>query len=248
MDNNNFHASGEPNPWARNASLVLAATVITQLAYPIHIALEKSYDLSSVILSSIAFLLVLTLPSLWVGFKLGRYIGIGFVNSHDKSVPSLTKGLAFAFWTGILLGTFLLLLRWALEPYLPSEIPEYGFRGALGGFLVTIGAAVAEEVWFRFGLMTLLLVGAKKLSATNQLSNLTVIVVIVLVGLPFGLAHLPQLMSFDAGTPFAIYATVLGNVVVSILYGWCYWRYGLLSAIGAHFSVNLVLHVLSAFL
>jgi membrane protease YdiL (CAAX protease family) len=35
-------------------------------------------------------------------------------------------------------------------------------------------------------------------------------------------------------------------VSVGVLYGWCYWRRGLLAAMVAHFSADIVLHALPA--
>jgi len=60
------------------------------------------------------------------------------------------------------------------------------------------------------------------------------------------LAHLPQLASYGAAAPIAVGATIAGNVIVGILYGWCYWRMGLAAAVTAHFAVDVVLHVLTA--
>lgn len=116
----------------------------------------------------------------------------------------------------------------------------------MGGLLVSIGAGIGEEVWFRFGLITLLLAGIKHLFKLQQISNAVAIVAIFLVAIPFGLAHLPQLASYGAASTFAISGTMIGNIVVSTLFGWCYWRYGLISAITAHITVDIVLHMLPA--
>lgn len=132
-------------------------------------------------------------------------------------------------------------------PYLPAEIPAYGFRGPIGGLLVSIGAGIGEEVWFRFGLMTLLLYVLGKLKGSLSLSDRSVLLVILLDSVLFGLVHIPQLMSYGAGSNFAIWATMLGNIAVSTLYGWCYWRYGLISAIFAHISLDIALHMLPAY-
>lgn len=148
--------------------------------------------------------------------------------------------------SSIALGSVLLLLRYLLADYLPPELPEYGFRGVTGGLLVSIGAAIGEEVWFRFGLLTLLFYGYAKFSKTTQLSAFAGLSIITLVAVLFGAAHLPSLVSYNGATSFAVSATILGNVAVGILYGWSYWRYGLLMAITAHFSLDIVLHVIPA--
>ena len=41
--------------------------------------------------------------------------------------------------------------------------------------------------------------------------------------------------------------TILGNTAVGILYGWCYWKRSLVSAMVAHFAVDIMIHVLPAF-
>lgn len=197
------------------------------------------------VLPSLVFLSVLTLPALLLGKVLGKPMGLGLVNARsDDNAPS--TGLYFALLTAIPLGAFLIGLRWMLLPYLPDEIPAYGFRGVTGGLLVSLGAVIGEEIWFRFGLMTVLLWFMSKWVTTPDISDRAALVVILFVAVCFGVAHLPQLASFGAASSFAIWATIGGNVCVATLYGWCYWRYGLLSAILAHFTLDIVLHVLTA--
>jgi hypothetical protein len=144
------------------------------------------------------------------------------------------------------LGLALLGVRVLLQPWLPDAIPDYGFRGAGGGLAVSIGASVAEEVWFRLGLMTLLVWLATRFRRDRAATAAMLWAVILLVSVGFGAAHLPQLAAHGAASPFAVAATLLGNVCVSTLYGWFYWKHGVLAAMAAHFSVDLVLHVLPA--
>ena len=58
---------------------------------------------------------------------------------------------------------------------------------------------------------------------------------------------LPQLVASGAGSPFATGGTVLGNIAVGTLYGWCYWKRSLIAAMAAHFAVDFMIHVLPAF-
>jgi hypothetical protein len=48
------------------------------------------------------------------------------------------------------------MLRIVSVQFLPPELPELGHRGAIGGLLVSISAAIGEEVWLRLGVMTIL--------------------------------------------------------------------------------------------
>jgi hypothetical protein len=166
---------------------------------------------------------------------------VQLLQKYDPDEGFLFHPLVFPAVTGIILGFILLGVRQLSIPYLPEAIPEYGFRGVWGGLFVSIGAAIGEEIWFRFGLMTLLLWSTKRLFKLEQINHATAVTVITLTGIAFGAAHLPQLLAYGAGTNFAIWGTLLGNIAVSILYGWCFWRYGLLSAITAHFILDIVL-------
>lgn len=222
------------------------ATVVAQLANVVYQQIQSGSSISVVLLPSLAFLSLLTVPSLWLGLSLGQKLNLGLTNSSVLQNGETKAGILFCLYSALLLGIFLLALRFYLSPYLPAEIPEYGFRGVLGGLLVSIGAAVAEEVWFRYGLMTLVLWLFTKIFNLSRISSTVALMCAVLISVPFALAHLPQLQSYGAATNFAIWATILGNISVGTLYGWCYWRYGLLFACVCHFFLDTVLHVFPA--
>lgn len=231
------------------ASLLLISVIVSQLANIVYEKLKLGEDISAVILPSLLFLLLLTVPSLLIGFKLGQSIGLS-LNQPHLSYPRSSgyNSVLFAVFSSILLGILLLVLRYFSSPYLPEQIPQYGLRGVTGGLLVSIGAAIGEEVWFRFGLMTLLLWLLKHQFKLRELTLTAIWSVMLIVSIAFGAAHIPQLLAYGAGSNFAIWGTMLGNISVSFLYGWCYWRYGLMSAIIAHFCLDIVLHVLPAIL
>lgn len=214
---------------------------------------NEELSFSSIILPSVLFLSVLTLPAISVGLALGRQIGLGapfltaLLSGESDGLRRLGRDAIQVSVLGVALGGLLLLIRQVCEPYLPPEIPAYGHRGALGGLSVSFGAAVAEEVWFRLGLMTLLVWCGVRVLGDRSPRPMIVWPIIVLSSVAFGAAHLPQLISYGAGSPFAIGGTVLGNTAVGVLYGWCYWKRSLIAAMIAHFSVDIVIHVLPAF-
>ena len=219
-------------------TVLFIITLLSQLASPIYSALAAGENFLVLLLPSFIFISVLTLPSLWFGAKLSPVPNLNF--------KPTTQHFNFVVFNSLLLGFFLLFLRYLLQPYLPNEIPNLGFRGPIAGVLVSIGAAIGEEVWFRYGLLSVCFYLYLKLSKKAQLDSFSALTLITFIALLFGFAHLPQLSSFGADTAFAILATVLGNVVVGIWYGWCYWKYGLIAAMIAHFSLDIVLHVMPA--
>ena len=222
-------------------------TIASQLANILYQAYVGQSPILPMLLPSIMLLTLLTVPAIIIGFRLGPELGLSIFHSHRSCNDTEKRtALIFTLTSSVLLGILLLVLRWVLLPYLPETIPDYGFRGFIGGTLVSIGAAVGEEVWFRFGLMTVVLWLVKKVFKLDLIPAKLALTVIIIIAFLFGLAHLPQLTSVGADTQFAIWATILGNVAVGSLYGWCFWRYGLLYAIIAHFSLDIVLHALPA--
>lgn len=224
--------------------MLIGVTLCAQLLPLIAMTAMQGQSVTGILLPSTLFILVLTTPAVIIGTLLGPKINLGLFN--QDAIEARRRGLIFALIVGVLLGAALLTLRHFVADQLPDSIPAYGFRGVLGGFLVSVSASIGEEVWFRFGLMTLMLWFVAKLQRQDRPSPLAAMLVITIVAFAFGLAHIPQLVSYSAANVFAVWATILGNVAVGVLYGWCYWRHGLISAIVAHFSLDIVLHMLPA--
>ena len=66
-----------------------------------------------------------------------------------------------------------------------------------------------------------------------------------IAALLFGALHLPQ-ADLIAGISVPVVAFVLiGNGIAGLAFGWLYWKYGLISAMVAHFSTDIVLHVIA---
>jgi len=229
--------------------IILIVSVVLQLA---HLAYNSLQDFQSILLPSILYLSLTTIPLGGLGIWLGRQVGLGtpllaaLLQSRPGAVAKLLKDARIAMLLGLSMGAALVLLRVLTEPYLPPEIPSFGHRGVLGGILVSAAGAVSEEVGFRLGFMTMLLWAFARLSGHKTIRPSLAWPVIVFVSVAFGLAHLPQLMSYEAGTPFAMWATIIGNSLVGTMYGWCYWRLSFIAAVIAHFAVDLVIHAIPA--
>ncbi|MCB1104411.1 MAG: CPBP family intramembrane metalloprotease [Opitutaceae bacterium] len=234
-------------------ALLFGLTIAAQLVSLALGRINTELSFASMILPSVLALSVITLPTIWIGLKVGPKVGLGaprlnaLLTGEPGSLKRLAEAVILAAVLGGALAGLLLVVRQVSMPYLPPEIPAYGHRGVIGGLAVSFGAAVAEEVWFRLGLVTFLVWGITRLRNKTTPSAAIVWTVIVVCAVVFGAAHLPQLIAYGAGSSFAIGGTVLGNTAVGILYGWCYWKRGLLAAMAAHFSVDFVLHVLPAF-
>jgi membrane protease YdiL (CAAX protease family) len=67
---------------------------------------------------------------------------------------------------------------------------------------------------------------------------------IIVAAVIFGLAHLSITSTVTALTPLVIIRAVILNGIGGMIFGWLYWKKGLESAMIAHFSADIVLHVL----
>jgi membrane protease YdiL (CAAX protease family) len=61
----------------------------------------------------------------------------------------------------------------------------------------------------------------------------------------FGLGHLPSTARITALTGIVVVRAIALNGVGGIIFGWLYWKKGLESAMIAHFSADIVLHIIT---
>lgn len=128
-----------------------------------------------------------------------------------------------------------------------AEQPEVLQPAWWKGLLASFYGGISEEVLLRLFMLTLLAWLGHFISQTEE-GRPTVVVLWVanlLAAVLFGLGHLPA--TAQAGipiTPMIITRAVALNGVLALAFGWLYWTRGLESAIIAHFSADIVLHVI----
>ena len=190
--------------------------------------------------AAIEFLFLLA-PACAVGVWLGKKVNLGTeLRELASRARSWRRGMP---WLGptILAGMTLGGLSYFAQNSIPNSawIPGLSNPNALEWFLRCISAALTEEVFFRFGLMTLFVwlvrsgfkrpgVGVSSLWIGNLASALI-----------FAGAHLPQLAA--GGLILAV--TVVSSTSVGMVMGWLFMRFGLTCAIVFHFTVDLMVYV-----
>jgi membrane protease YdiL (CAAX protease family) len=198
-----------------------------------------------------------------LGLLLAGRIGLGlpFVEGWLDKKPLRGRFggvLVFAVIAGVVVGFATLGLDlFAFGPFVEAELESVGYTPpetlhppAWQGLLASFFGGVTEEIMVRLFLLTLLawlgsLVGRDE----EGRPTLAVLwIATVLAALAFGAGHLPGLV--DAGLPsplppLLVTRTILLNALVGVVFGWLYWSRGLESAMLAHFSADIVLHVLS---
>lgn len=114
------------------------------------------------------------------------------------------------------------------------------------GLLASFYGGITEELFLRLFLMSALawLLG-RVWAATDGLPTPGAMwTANVVAAVLFGLGHLPTTSALVALTPFVVLRAVVLNGIVGVACGWLYWRKGLEMAMAAHFSADIVLHVL----
>lgn len=182
------------------------------------------------------------------GLWLGPRVGLGAPMVRQSAAP-LGRRLALAAVAGIGMGALLLALEaLVFAPRLPTDISaEVGQRVAPWmGLLASVYGAVDEEVLLRLGVMTFLAWALSRPGGRHAgMSSSLMWVSIVGAALLFGAGHLPATAALAPLTPVVVARAILLNGLGGLLYGWLYWRQGLVLAMIAHGGTDLVLHVLA---
>lgn len=200
--------------------------------------------------------------ALFLGLLLAKRIGLGIpiLDSMTRSESASGK-IREILPISIGLGVVATLLILGLEVFVfqPALLKELGDSAnalslqnaqpaAWKGFLASFYGGIAEEILLRLFVMSLLAwlgnfvsktLEGKPTSAVFWIANIFAAVL-------FGLGHLPATAVLIPLTPLVIARAILLNGVGGVVFGYLYWKRGLESAMIAHFTADIVLHVLMA--
>jgi hypothetical protein len=142
--------------------------------------------------------------------------------------------LSGALATGLILLADLPFKR-LLKPKSEIKLPLW-WEGLLAAFY----GGIVEEVLLRLFFMSLILWGARSIGIAAVpafwLAD-------ILAAVIFGAGHLPAAsMMFNSSAALVI-RTLLDNSIGGIIFGFLFWRYGFEAAVLAHFTADILLHV-----
>jgi membrane protease YdiL (CAAX protease family) len=161
----------------------------------------------------------------------------------------------------IILGVVTTLIVLALEFFYfqPAMMKELGGTAAAlnlqtaqpaawKGFLASFYGGIAEEIQLRLFVMSLFVWLGRFVSKTSEGKPTSAVfwMANILAAILFGLGHLPTAALLVPLTPLIVARAVILNGMIGVVCGWLFWKRGLESAMVAHFSADLILHVILA--
>ena len=193
---------------------------------------------------------VTTALGLWLGGKVG--LGAPMLRDWLAGDPDAPRAFRAALPLAVALGAagaaIVLLLDIAIfQPLMPLPrvaMANFPQPPAWQGFLASFYGGIDEELLLRLFVMSVLVWIGCKLTRASTPSVVVAWTANILAAVLFGLGHLPATQALYPLTVVVIIRAVALNGVVGVACGWLYWRRGILLAIAAHFSADIVLHVL----
>jgi hypothetical protein len=215
-------------------ALTLQSKALESLPVPLPIALLVSMLQSAALLAAAVFAglraadavhLRTPLTDAWVGRK-------SVATAFKELRPRSTIALGFVVGT-----TIVVVDAFVFVPLLPEiSASNPALRPSrLAGFLASFYGGIAEEVLTRLFLVSVIVWALRGRAVWSA---------IVAAGLLFAAGHLPVASAISALTPVFVARVMLLNSIGGLVFGWLYWRRGLEAAMLAHFSADLVIHVL----
>jgi hypothetical protein len=205
-------------------------------------------DPRSVWLSAVGEVFLFLAPASAIGVWLGKKVGLG-PRLLRKLVSRIPEG-----WEHVrssLLPTMLVALTLGVFGFFAqNSLPEGAIGPGLNNpntfelFLRCISAALTEEILFRLGLLTLFVWIIRAVAKKPVLDTPSLWAGNTLAALLFAGAHLPHMLTFGAPNLSLLIPIVVVSSTAGIIMGWLYMQYGLMSAIVAHFVIDLVVYVI----
>jgi len=157
--------------------------------------------------------------------------------------PVSASDWRLAVLLGIGAGVAIVFADRAFAPFMPKLDLPGGAPGAAAGLLASFYGGISEELFLRLIVMSFVAASLARLRR-SALTPTIAWSAIAVAALLFGVGHLPAAAKIAPLDAVFITRTLLLNGVVGVICGWLYWRRGLELAIAAHFSADIVLHVL----
>ncbi len=185
-----------------------------------------------------------SLVGIWLGSKEG--LGAPILTRLITRTPGTSKQIRSILAPSIIVGLVIAvpgLIAW-------FTLPEDAFGSGMTNptpfewLLRSLSAALTEEIFFRLGLMTLFVWIIRFVVKKKAIEKPSLWIGNFLASLIFACAHLPHVLSSGSPDWNIVIMIIVFNSLAGLIVGWLFIRYGLISAILAHFITDFVQHVI----
>ena len=257
--------------WKVYFILLIAVTLASIALLPYALALQTAGTASAAPPPTFSQMLVTQIVQgvplfavlIFLGMILMKRIGLGAPvldavtkGERESASGTLRRVLLISIVLGVVASLVMTGLDIALRPLLVQELGDKASvfvtpaakPAAWKGFLASFYGGIAEEIQLRLFFMSLLAWLGSFISRTSEGKPTKAIFWIanILAAVLFGVGHLQTVALFVPLTALVTFRTLLLNGVGGVIFGWLYQTRGLESAMIAHFSADIVLHVLFA--
>lgn len=235
---------------ARFLFLWISGSISAVLVLPYALTLQAealatvTVPMATIVFASIAQSVVLFAVAVFVGLRAADAVGLpvpltGAIAARSgvrQAFVALRPVSAALIGAGV--GAALILLEVVVfQPLVGAPLQGAVAPSRLQGLLASFYGGIGEELLTRLFLVS---------AIAWLLRGRAVWLAIALAAVIFGAGHLPTAASLSTLTPLIVTRIVVLNAFGGIVFGWLYWRRGLEAAMIAHFSADIVLHVLFA--
>jgi len=235
--------------WKTFFILLGACVVTSMLVLPYQAALVPAVSEMGGMLYLAAFAQGLIIFSIvtFFGLLLARKVGFEMpILEGDNRWGHFRSIVTPSVLWGIMSGVLIILTDFAFQGLSISLSQGEAYVPVWTALLASFYGGIAEEVLMRLFAVTLivwLIAKVKKTKAGSQ-AAWSVWAAIILASVLFGLGHLPITSALTDITFTVIVRAIVLNGIGGVVFGWLYWKKGLVSAMVAHFTVDIVLHVI----
>ena len=234
--------------------LELQSGVLAQLNLPMSLPVLLALQ---VVQSAVMFAI-----AIFLGMLLAKRIGLGTpildsIVQNESASDKVRAILPISIGLGVV--ATILILGMEVLFFQPAMLKELGDSAsalslqtsqpaAWKGFLASFYGGIAEEILLRLFVMSLFVWLGQFVSKTKEGKPTSAVFWLanILAAVLFGLGHLPATAMLIPLTPLVVARAILLNGVGGVAFGYLYWKRGLESAMVAHFTADIALHVLLA--
>lgn len=243
--------------------VLLVASVFSIIAIMPYIITLQGDILKAASIPFPLVILIITLQSILL-FAIFTFIGLKLSNKLGLKIPIIeniiTKkrisiDIKSIVKTSVLLGCITGIVIIVLD-FLFSQFGLEGLFKQISvplwqGFLASFYGGISEEIVMRLFFMSFVIWLVSKLTRLKGKlieNNLLMWSSIIIAAIIFGIGHLPITSALTTITPLVIIRAILLNGIGGVIFGWLYWKKGLESAMIAHFSADIIIHVCLPFI